>query len=101
MVWEAADEVTNQLGLRARSEVMKPLRHALTVWRVRYPACTSQDTANLSTGWPECPDNHDGFGTGEEFRQARSRTRLCESNGRTTRGTNKQCMSYRVCFRLR
>lgn len=35
IAWKVADEVTDTLRLRARSEVMKPMRHALTgriVW---------------------------------------------------------------------
>jgi len=30
VIWDTANEVTTQLGLRARSELMTPLRHALT-----------------------------------------------------------------------
>lgn len=36
IIWDVANEVTSQLGLRARSELMTPLRHALTGRKVSF-----------------------------------------------------------------
>lgn len=35
-MWDVANQVTSDLGLRARSEVMTPLRHALTGRKVSH-----------------------------------------------------------------
>ncbi len=48
-VWDVADEVTTKLKLRARSEVMKPLRHAITGRSVSllYPQLVSIESTLL------------------------------------------------------
>lgn len=57
VIWDVANQVTSDLALKARSEVMTPLRHALTG---RKASAVSDWSANLLTPSEraECTDYH-------------------------------------------
>jgi hypothetical protein len=68
-VYATINNVTAELGLKARSQLMTPLRYALTGRKVRNPLKTNADRIARA----KCP-NYDGHSRHkEEFSETRSR----------------------------
>lgn len=58
VIWDVANQVTSDLALKARSEVMTPLRHALTGRKVCHRLRLAREDPLIRSERAECTDHH-------------------------------------------
>jgi hypothetical protein len=89
-VYATINNVTAELGLKARSQLMTPLRYALTGRKVRTPPEINADDIARA----KCP-NYDGHSRHkEEFSETRSRFEIPQKDSKTGSGVT----TYQTIF---
>jgi hypothetical protein len=88
VIWDTANEVTTQLGLRARSELMTPLRHALTGRKVSQNGFTRTDMAERT----KRADDHGDSGCQAKSGEIRSRIGFREGSVEAATKIAKHCI---------
>lgn len=88
LVWDVANQITSDLGLRARSEVMTPMRHALTGRKV---SCSQGKFPLILAERPKCTDYNGHPRCGTQPFAVRSRPQIC-------RGSDPEAVMMHACL---